>query len=173
MAASIVVTAGAGLSDELPLYLAYAKGGCCLCFGGFAIVAASGEESWLAGLLEEVPAGTARSHELAGLAVPTIELEHEHRRSCARYCFSRSMSPSLGCTCSHTNDLEVSLLGDGSGVFPREIHTPSVSTPLSMALIPKGTSGARLRHDRWLICLWIVDSDFSFAASLPSLRNLL
>jgi hypothetical protein len=30
----------------------------------------------------------------------------------------------------------------GTGVFVRDIHTPSTSTPLSSALIPKGTSSA-------------------------------
>jgi hypothetical protein len=134
--------------DGFPLYLANEGGGCWL-FAGLARLA-FGTLSRFAGPLVKLTADRSLLKVRSpGLAAPIAESEIARPRcvvlgcspSCA--CFSTSSSTVFFGMKSQIEEPLDPLRIDGSGVLPLDTQTPSTSTPLSSALMPKRASSAR------------------------------
>jgi len=166
--------------DGFPLYLAN-EGGGCLLLVGLARLALGMLSRSIGPTPVKLPVDCSRLEvKSPGLSMPTAESEIARPRcvvlgrsvSCA--CFSISGSAVFLGMKSQIEEPLDPLRTDGSGVLPRDTHTPSTSTPLSSALIPKSASSARgIPGPRrfWLISRCRACSLRSFSATTEYLRS--
>jgi hypothetical protein len=165
--------------DGFPLYLANDGGGCWL-FAGLARFA-FGTLSRFAGPLDKLTEDRVWLEVRSpGLAAPTAESEIARPRfvvlgcspSCV--CFSTSGSAVFFGMKSQIEEPLDPLRIDGSGVLPLDTHTPSTSTPLSSARMPKRASSARGTPGPrrfWLISRCRACSLRSFSSATEYLRS--
>lgn len=173
MPPSAVIEEELRYSNGLPVYFAKEGGGHRL-LAGFSSVGST-ITSRLARPLGSCSADVARSKaELTGRSVFGVEPEAILVRVCSVDCLSISGSGSfLGKKLQIDEPLDPLRLAC-SGEFGLETQTPSTSTPLSIALMPKGISSARGTPPllRSLICRCRACSFLSFSATAEYLRSL-
>jgi hypothetical protein len=177
---STVCTAGDWrCKDGFPLYLANEGGGYWI-FAGLARPAFGMLSPFVGPFVKLTADRSLLEVRSPGLAAPMAESEIARPRLVILDC-----SPS--CDCLSTSGLAV-FFGmksqieepldpfriDGSGVLPLDTHTPSTSTPLSSARMPKRTSSARGTPGPrrfWLISRCRACSLRSFSSATEYLRS--
>jgi hypothetical protein len=165
--------------DRFPLYLANEGGGYWI-FVGLAMLAFGMLSPFVEPFVKLTADRSLLEVRSPGLAAPMAESEIARPRlvilgcspSCA--CLSTSGSAVFFGMKSQIEEPLDPLRIDGSGVFPLDTHTPSTSTPLSSARIPKTTSSARGTPGPrrfWLISRCMACSLRSFSSATEYLRS--
>ena len=165
--------------DGFPLYLANEGGGYWV-FAGLARLVFGMLSRFVEPLVKLTVDRSLLEVRSPGLAAPMAESEIARPRLDVLGCspsgvwFSRSgMAVFFGMKSQIEEPLDP-LRIDGSGVLPLDTHTPSTSTPLSSARMPKRTSSARGTPGPrrfWLISRCMACSLRSFSSATEYLRS--